>query len=160
MMNTASIPDPQPMSDSMTDLGKWFEEFIDRLRELQKRLEKDQSNSPERGLIETLMIGTENDIAAVGKNLAQSHFVKNIILEYVQLISKTMPLKLAFHFNDSEVLVWAEVANDDWTMEKALIMAEAQIKAKYLKYGFDMVSTFVEQSDELPVPKHYSIVKS
>jgi len=141
-------------------MDRWFENFIDKLRQLQKRFETDQSNSPERGVIETLMLGTENDIAAIGKNLAQTHFVKNIIFEYIQLIRESMPEKLAFHFNDSEVMVWAEVKDDDWGMEKSLIMAEAKIKAKFAKYGFDMVTTFVEKSDHLPIPKHYSVVKS
>jgi len=160
MMNTVAFPDSDHKSDTLSVMDKWFDDLIDNFRFLQKKLETDQSNSPERVLVETLMTGSNNEIAAMTKNLAQTHFVQNIIFDYLQIIKNELPEKLAFHYNDSEVLVWAELKDDDWEMEKSLILAEAKIKAAYAKFGYNMVSTFVENSDNLPIPNHYKAFKS
>lgn len=160
MTNSVSIPDSGHQSDTLSVMDKWFEELIGAFRSLQKKLEVDQSNSPERVLVETLMTGSKNDVAAMSKNVAQTHFVQSIIFDYLQIIKNELPEKLAFSYNDSEVLVWAELKDDDWEMEKNLILAEAKIKANYAKYGYNMVSTFVESSDNLPIPNHYKVFKS
>lgn len=160
MMNAVANQESEHRSDTMSVMDKWFDDLIDKFRGLQKKLEADQSNSPERVWVEALMTGSSHEIAAVTKNMTQTYFVQSIILEYLKSLGKILPEKLAFHYNDSEVLVWAELKDDDWEMEKALILAEAKIKAAYAKFGYNMVSTFVESSDTLPIPNHYKVFKS
>ncbi|AQG80179.1 hypothetical protein AWR27_13130 [Spirosoma montaniterrae] len=91
------------------------------------------------------------------KVTAQKHFVGKIIVDYIQLLGKRQPRKLAFDFNDSEVLVWAEISDDDAEMERFLILTEARINAKYHDFGFDMTTMLVEANDGMPVPNHYQI---
>ena len=67
-----------------------------------------------------------------------------------------IPKKLAFDINDTEVLVWAEIDNNNEELEKQLILAEAQVNSRYHQYGYDMTSMIVEESDLLPIPNHYS----
>ena len=62
---------------------------------------------------------------------------------------------MAFDYNDSEVLVWAQVNENDEQLEKQLYLAEAKINAKYHQYGFDMTSMIIESCDNVPIPNHY-----
>lgn len=94
-------------------------------------------------------------MARLNKITAQKHFVSKIIFEYLQLLGKRLPRKLAFDFNDSEVLVWAEIEDDDEGMERFMILTEADVNARYHQFGFDMTTTLVEASDEFPLPNHY-----
>ena len=96
-------------------------------------------------------------MAKHSKEAAQKHFVGKIIFEYIQLLGKQQPRKLAFDFNDSEVLVWAEINDDDDAMERFLILTEAKINAKYHDFGFDMTTMLVEACDQSPVPNHYQV---
>jgi hypothetical protein len=83
------------------------------------------------------------------------HFVSKIIVDYVRLLGTKIPRKIAFDFNDSSVLVWAEIANDDEAQEREIILAEAKINAKYHDAGFTVDTTVVEERDGLSVPNHF-----
>ena len=97
---------------------------------------------------------------SVSTNLnLREYFVKKVVVEYLELLGDHLPNRLAFDFNDSEVLVWAEIQNNQEELEKALTLAEAKINAKFHPYGFDMESMIVEENDGLKVPNHYKIYK-
>ena len=98
-------------------------------------------------------------MAVLSKMNANQHFIKNVIVEYLQEISKKLPIRLAFDLDDSEVLVWAEINDDDEEMENFLLLAEAKVNANYHKYGYDLTSTIVEVRDGLSIPNHYSVFK-
>ena len=68
-------------------------------------------------------------------------------------------LKLAFDFNDSEVLVWAEIVDDNEEIERELILLAAKLNVEFHEYGFHICSTIVEQEDCLSIPNHYQIFK-
>jgi hypothetical protein len=39
-------------------------------------------------------------------------------------------------------------------------MAEADVNAKYHKFGYDLTSTILESNDNLSIPGHYAIFKA
>lgn len=142
-----------------TNLSKWFEETVAILRTHQLMLETETAPESIKTAYNILINGTEHDLHDRSKMLAQMHFVKSILFDYVKELGNTLPKKIAVNFNDSEVLVWAEIEDDNEKMEEQLFVAEARINAKYHEYGFDMETTIVEESDNLPVPNHYQSLK-
>lgn len=142
-----------------THLGKWFEETVAALRSHQLMLETNTASKKIKNTYNILINGTEHDINYHSKLLAQMHFVKSILIDYLKTLGTDLPSKLAVNYNDSEVLVWAEIEDNNNKMEEALLIAEAKINAKYHNYGFDMETTIVETSDHLSVPNHYQRIK-
>ncbi len=137
---------------------KWFDNFIAQLRVFEVELETNTATQEVKNFFEKIFAGNADEIVHLGKIAAQQHFVARIILDYLAAIKSNRPVRLAFDFNDSEVLVWAEIADDHENMERQLLKAEAVINAKYHPYGFDMESTIVEVSDKLNIPNHYRVV--
>ncbi len=136
----------------------WFEEFIAGIRTHQLMLEKRIASDVLIKLYDVLMSGNLDQMAALNKVNADQHFIKSIIINYIKIISDKLPARLAFDTDDSEVLVWAEIQNDDEEMENALLIAEAEINSRFHRYGYDLTSTIVELRDNLQVPNHYSVV--
>lgn len=122
-------------------------------------LETNIASSNVQSMYDVFVNGNTNDIAIQGKMNAQVHFVRGILIEYLSLLDKNLPSKLAAYFTDSEVLVWAEIADNDEEMEKMLLVAEAKINAKYHQFGFAMETTIVEKSDNFNIPNHYQTLK-
>lgn len=138
-----------------TSLDPWFDDLVSTLRAHQVQLETETASPAVQQIYSVLLSGNYDEMARLNKITAQKHFVSKIIFEYIQLLGVQQPRKLAFDFNDSEVLVWAEINDDDEVMERFLILAEAKINARYHAYGFDMTTMLVEACDESPVPNHY-----
>lgn len=133
----------------------WFDNFVATLRVHELALETNTASEEVRSFYETIFSGNIDSMALMNKTLIQKRFVGKIIVDYVKIIHQKSPLKLAFDYNDSEVLVWAEIPNDDEVMERKLIMAEAKINAKYYEFGFDMTTTIVGTRDFMAIPNHY-----
>lgn len=95
------------------------------------------------------------EIAPLNSEKARKYFIRRILLDYFAEFTKKPSLKLALDLNQSGVLVWAEIENDDDATEDFLLMAEATVNAKYHSFGYDLTSTIVEQRDHLKVPNHY-----
>jgi hypothetical protein len=64
-------------------------------------------------------------------------------------------LKLGLAHADSKIFVWAEIEDDDESSEDLLLISEAKVNAKYFSKGFNIISTIVEKSDNIPLPKQY-----
>jgi hypothetical protein len=143
-----------------SNLEKWFDDLVAELRSHQVQLETNTASKEMKKIYETVLTGNANQLAHLGKFNAQKHFVTRIIIEYIELLKNKLPLKLAFNFNDSEVLVWAEIDGEDSIKERELLKAEAEINAKYHPFGFDMETTIVEKEDCLPIPNHYQTFKA
>ncbi len=141
-------------------LEVWFDNFISTLRSHQIQLETDTAHIELKKFYETVFSGNADELAHLGKKGAQKHFVSRIIVDYLKLIANHQPLKLAFDYNDSEVLVWAEISDNSEELEKILLKAEAKVNAQYHGYGFDMETTIVEAGDKLNIPNHYTPYKS
>ena len=140
-----------------TNLDPWFDQLVATLRLHQIQLETETASPELREFYSVILSGNDDQMGLLNKMAAQRHFVGKIVYDYVRLLGKQQPRKLAFDFNDSEVLVWAEINEDDEDMEGFLIMTEAKINAKYHDFGFDMTSMVVEVCDQLPVPNHYQV---
>lgn len=153
-MNTAT----QTSKETSAEL--WFDELIATLRTHQLQLATDTASQGLKELYKILMNDNMDELFKVNKAHAQQYFVGQVILEYLRLLDNKLPKKLAFDFNDSEVLVWAEIENNDEAQEKALARAESKINAKFHPYGFDMESLIVEASDNMQIPNHYKIYKA
>lgn len=149
-MTVATSPTLQTVQET------WFEHFIAAIRTHQLQLETDTAPDDLKNAYSIIMHGSNNDMAMLNRLSANRHFIEKIVLEYMELVRERMPVKLAFDLNGSEVLVWAEIQNNDEDMEDFLLMAEAEVNAKYHKFGYDMTSTIVEQRDSLDIPNHFT----
>lgn len=138
----------------------WFDDVVAQLRTHQLSLEMDVANDDLKSFYSTMMHGNSYQLAKMGKDLSNQFFIPKILLEYLSLVKKDMPIKLAFDMSGSEILIWAEIDDDNWEMEQKLILSEAKINAKYHEYGYDLTSMIVERSEQLNIPKHYSIFKA
>jgi len=147
-------------STQVTASQVWFDELIATLRTHELQLETDTASPEMKNMYAIFMGNNLDEMFKVNKSTTQQYFVQKIVVEYLKQLDQTLPLKLAFNFNDSEVLVWAEIEDNDEKQEKALANAEAKINATFHPYGFDMESLIVEKSDNLPVPNHYKIFKA
>ena len=146
-------------SPSHSQTTQLFDNLVASLRTHQLQLETKTAPTEIEHTYKVLMGNNTNDVFRLGKEAAQQYFVSQIILDYLKHLD-IPPIKLAFDFNDSEVLVWAEIADNDEALEKALLRAESKINAKYHPYGFDMETMIVEHGDGLTIPNHYRVFKA
>lgn len=137
----------------------WFDDLISTLRAHELQLDTNTMDANMKKLYELLIDQNQDELFRMNKESAQKFFVKKIILEYLKMIGENTPNKLAFNFNDSEVLVWAEIADNDHDLESQLNLAEAKINAKFHPFGYDMESMIVESGDQLSIPNHYQVFK-
>jgi hypothetical protein len=137
---------------------QWFDELVATLRTNQVSLELNIANKETKNVYEVLMGGDALEIAHLNRTLSQRQIIGSILWDYLKIIKDNKPQKLAFDYNDSEVLVWAEIDENNEKLEKQLYLAEAQVNAKYHQYGFDMTSMIVENCDTISVPNHYKPV--
>jgi len=137
----------------------WFDEFIAAIRTHQLQLETNTASQELKKMYDVAMHGSDNDLAVLSKMSANQHFIKKVIVQYLTEVAKQMPIKLAFDLDDSEVLVWAEIKDDDEETENFLLLSEAKVNSMFHKYGYDLTSTIVETRDKVSIPNHYSIFK-
>ena len=119
-------------------LDQWFDELVGTLKAHQLFLETGIADEETKSLYSTLIQGNSDEIAALGNALAQKHFVTQILYKYLSIISKNLPLKLAFDISGQEVLVWAEIEDDNEQLEHTLIMAEAKVNAEFHNLVYDL----------------------
>jgi hypothetical protein len=134
---------------------QWFDELVATLRTHQLLLETETADEDTKKVYDILMGGNALDVAHLSRTLSQRQIIGSILWDYLKIIKDNKPQKLAFDYNDSEVLVWAEIDENNEQLEKQLYLAEAQVNAKYHQYGFDMTSMIVENCDTISVPNHY-----
>ena len=133
----------------------WFDDLVATLRGHQVQLEAGVASEATASLYQQLMAGDGQGLMHANRQMTQRFFVSNILVDYYQQLADVALPKLAFYHTDSEVLVWAEIADDDLVAERRLILAEAFVNNTHHKFGFDVTTTIVECRDELPVPNHY-----
>ena len=134
---------------------EWFEKIINLLQLHHLQLTTSTASEEVTALYELLMDGDNDIINYAAKLGAQKHFVRRIILSFLQTLTDISKFKLAFDFNDSQVLVWAEIEDDNEELEKELILAGAEVDAKFYEYGWAISIMVVEKSDGFEIPPHY-----
>jgi hypothetical protein len=149
------------ITEDQTKNQQWFDEFVWSIRADQTALEEGVATEGKKAMYHSLMEKNVTDLVDVSITSARQHYIKSMLLDYVSELVKSQSFpfkKMAVSFNNAELLVWAEIEDDKWDVEKSLIMAEARINSIYHKKGFDMTTTVVEQCDQLPVPSHYQML--
>jgi len=154
-MNTTTIPNVQ-----IQERAEWFDNLIATLRTHELQLDTNTAPKELVDLYKNLMGNNIDELLKTNKAFTQQHFVSKIVFEFLKFLDKNLPAKLAFDFNDSEVLVWAEIEDNNDSQEKYLARAESKVNAMFHGYGFDMETMIVEKSDNLPIPNHYKVFKS
>ena len=103
-------------------------------------------------------------MAANNKLVGDRYFVNKMIESYlVSLSNNALHSKLdkiAFDFSDYELLVWVEIKEGDEESENILYDIEAKINSSYHDKGYDVVTTIVEDTDNLKIPSHYKLLES
>ena len=143
--------------------AEWFDDFVDQiaasLQVDKMQLETGTASQEKEKIYSGIRSGDPTNLLNKMKIEAQKFFVSDIIIKYIDLIKDNLPEKLAFDYDDNEVLIWAEVKDDDENIERALIRAEAKISAAYFEHGYCLNTMIMEASENYPIPNHYSIVK-
>jgi len=143
-------------SNTQTARDAWFEEFIAAIKTHKFLLDTDTANQQIRDTYSMLMRGNQDELAFSNKVSSHKYFVQQVILEYLKLsFQEKLAVKLAFDFDNAEILVWAKIQNDDTETEDRLLMIEAEVNAKYHNKGYDLTTTIVEERDNLNIPSHY-----
>jgi hypothetical protein len=106
-------------------------------------------------LYDIFRVGSRNQQGSFITNQIHIDFAGQIIPAFLRETSDFTYNKIAFDYSNNEILVWAELKDDDWESEKGFILAAAKVNANFNKFGYDITITFVEESDGLPVPNHY-----
>jgi hypothetical protein len=140
--------------------SEWFDNLIATLKTHELQLETNTATEEMKQFYTAIMGDNLDDMFKMQKAAAQKYFVGKIIVDFLKLLDKNIPQKLAFDFNDSEVLVWAEIENNNEAQEKLISRAESKINALFHPYGFDMETMIVESGDNVPIPNHYKIFKA
>lgn len=142
-----------------SEIGAWFNALIDEIEFLQLQLETGIATHELKKVYDTLRGGDPTEIHHLNTEMAQKFFMAQVIQDYLKITEGTPLKKLAFSPDNSQILVWAEIENDDGKTEKAMILAEAEINAKYHVHGWTLDTTIVESSDQIPVPTNYKAIK-
>jgi len=136
----------------------WFDNLIAMLRVDQLQLETRTADDKKTQFYNNLIVGNPLKIAADVKSSIQETIVPQIIIEFIDNLKGNMPRKLAVDYNDSKVLFWAELNDDDERTEDQLIMSEAKVNAKFIDAGYCVSSTILEASDNVKIPAHYQTI--
>ena len=141
----------------------WLDDFIDQVSANllvdKMQLETGTASDEKEKIYSGIKAGDPTDLLSKMKSEAQQYFVTRIIIDYLNLIKENLPEKLAFDYDDNEVLIWAVVKDDDENIERALIRAEAKVSASYYEHGYCLNTMIMEASENYPIPNHYSIFK-
>lgn len=150
------------VSSANEDRSRWFDDLVSTLRVHEVSLEQNVAPPERKEMYEDLMSGNISKLMGRMRDDSSKFFISKLVFDYTAELShlpKT-PLTLALDYTGAEVLVWAEIENDDEDMETALLKAEARTNAKYYEHGFHISSMIVESCDSIPKPDHYrSILK-
>ena len=99
-------------------------------------------------------------VATSTRKMVSQLVISEMLRQYFTTLNQNVKVlkKLAFELSDSKILVWAEISEDDENIEDALLLAEAKVNGEFSKAGFRLLTTIVEDCDELKVPEDYVIV--
>ena len=156
-MKTKALPNQQ--TDNQVE--KWFDDIVSTLRVHELQLSTNTASEERKKIYDVFMSGNEDNIHDLSRKTSQAFFVKKILLNYISVISDIINdiNHLAFAHNDAQVYVWAEINDDDESIEADLYLAAAQVNADFHDYGYGIQSTIVESCDELSIPVHYTRFK-
>jgi len=135
----------------------WFEQFVFNIKTDLLELQTQTASTEKEAMYNSIIKSDYEALEKMFKPMLVKNMVSRLVKSYAAELYKIkkLPKKLAFSYNDSSVLVWAEIPDNDEEIEDFLILLEAKINAQYFADGFQIISTIVEDCDQLPVPNHY-----
>lgn len=142
------------------NFNEWFDEIIATIRTHQLMLETKTADKEKTEFYETLISGSNDQIIGLTLNVLTKVFIKQMIFDFV-LELKVLKINLvdvAFDYNNSGLLVWAIINDDDEFAENQLLLAAAKINSKYNQYSLAINTTILEESDQHPIPGHYQSI--
>lgn len=141
---------------------EWFDQLIHHITTDKMLVKANLATTETQQFYDKIIFGDQLEVLGKMRSQTSKIFVTKLVLDYSALVRDTdvKPHKLLITHNDSEVLIWAEIANDDEPTEIGLFKIEAKVNAKYHQHGFTISTTIVEQSDNIPAPPHYKDLTS
>lgn len=153
-------PTPTQSSASPIDkLSAWFTDFIADLQ-VHELAHSENVLSPEKErFFKTMASGDTSEIAIINRLYAQKYFVQKIIFEFVEETKNVEFKNLAFDYNDSKILTWATINDDDDDALSDLILAKSKVNSKFAESKFYIDLMVLETGDQHPIPSHYHELK-
>lgn len=149
--------------DEFADMDRWFFGKIATLRMHQQQLKN--GNAP-AGMKEAYdeMIEVADDytqLFALHEKMAKKRFILEMLTAYIESgISESEAIsKLAFALEDKNLLVWAEIEDDNEKVEFELFSLAGKINAEFFEYGFQVQTTVVESYEKIALPKNFRSYK-
>ena len=154
-MNQKILKSPHDIVQEKRD--SWFEWFINQIRSDRDFINLSVATKETETFYDKLIFGDKDVLFTEIKDTSSKYFIGKLIVDYIQELKEldVKPLNLFVDINNSELLVWGEVEDEDEKTERALFKAEAKANAKNYNYGYHVSSTIVEKSDKYKVPPHY-----
>ena len=150
------------ISEQIENKTQWFNDLIDTIKSHQLMIESGVASKEIRNIYEPFFNSNSDDINRNIRKMSSMYFIQKLVIEYINEVTKRMqganPNKLALQLSDSQILVWAEIKDDDQKAEDSLLLAEAKINAMFSDIGFHISSTILEESDNYPIPEQFSRV--
>ncbi len=153
--NRLAVMDTQVKST--TDISTWFEKLVNSMRKDVEMFKLGIDNSGKTELLDAAFNNDHDKMNSIMRESSQLHFVQGLMKSYIEELNhhSCKPLNIAFDLNNDEILVWAVIKDDDEETEKKLWLSEAKTNFNFHKYGFNLSTTIVEESDKITIPAHY-----
>lgn len=134
----------------------WFADMINTIKVDHLTYQTDTMESGRKKMYGNLIDNNYIEMAKDARKFSSKIIIPHMLEAYFQCLSKITNLnELAFELSDTKILVWAEINQNDEEAEDFLLLAEAKINGKFSKVGFRLLTTIVEDCDELEVPQNY-----
>lgn len=156
--HAAKSPNQQNVDDQRNE---WFGNILHSVSTDRDFLNLGIASEETQEFYDKIIFGNQNSIFSEIREKSTQYFISKLVVDYIQELraSNIEPLKIFLDHNDSQLLVWAEIKEDDEATEMGLYKAEAKANAKNYKHGFHISSTILENTDNIPVPPHYQEIQ-
>lgn len=134
--------------------------MVAQLRVDELALETQTATTEKREHYEMLINGSPEQLLLRQQEGVTRHFVSKMLVDFVRLSLPHWPRirRLAASANDSEVLLWIELFEEDDLLENQLTDIEARVNSRFHELGYDLELMVVEADDQLTIPSHYAIL--
>ncbi|MCD6556207.1 MAG: hypothetical protein DRI94_00540 [Bacteroidetes bacterium] len=151
--------------NKVTDQAKsdiWFEDLIATIHS--HKLIYDTEGFGDKNFnkyYDTMIKGGGNDLLILSQDTVKSVIIKKMIVEYIkELNDKQIKYKkLAIDYNNSGLLTWFVIEDNDFDTEAKIYLTSAKINTNFYELGFSISNSIMEESDNLRIPEHYQILK-
>lgn len=137
----------------------WFEKTIVSLAADQMTYETNTLDPKSRDFYEKIATGEISELMqGIAQKMQQYYFreiIQSFFTEFFIVRKSEKPKKLAFDYKGKQIMVWAEIPENNEKMENDIFMSEAIANHQFRDTGFNLSITVVEDCDNLSIPPHY-----